>query len=80
MAGSGYSGRLCINEVLSADDDIRAAIMRNTSSSELKGLAVKNGMTTMLEDGFEKGAGERDHGRGSITSSKRIIWKRTPRR
>ncbi|HVV39077.1 MAG TPA: GspE/PulE family protein [Candidatus Paceibacterota bacterium] len=51
---SGYSGRVCINEVLAADDDIRAAIMRSASSSELKAVAVKNGMTTMLEDGFEK--------------------------
>ena len=51
---SGYSGRLCINEVLGADDDIRGAIMRSASSAELKQLAVKNGMHTMLEDGFEK--------------------------
>jgi type IV pilus assembly protein PilB len=52
--GSGYKGRLCINEVLSADDDIRDAIMRRASASELRKIAVKNGMTPMLEDGFEK--------------------------
>jgi type II secretory ATPase GspE/PulE/Tfp pilus assembly ATPase PilB-like protein len=52
--GSGYRGRVCINEVLVADDEIRAAILRKSSSSEIKKIAVKNGMTTMLEDGFEK--------------------------
>ena len=51
---SGYSGRICINEVLVADDSIREAILQKTSSSELKRLAMKNGMTTMLEDGLEK--------------------------
>jgi type IV pilus assembly protein PilB len=51
---SGYRGRLSINEVLVADDEIRDAILRKCSSSEIKKIAVKNGMTTMLEDGFEK--------------------------
>jgi type II secretory ATPase GspE/PulE/Tfp pilus assembly ATPase PilB-like protein len=57
--GSGYRGRVCINEVLVADDEIRDAILRKASSSEIKKIAVKNGMTTMIEDGFEKArAGE----------------------
>jgi type II secretory ATPase GspE/PulE/Tfp pilus assembly ATPase PilB-like protein len=51
---SGYSGRICINEVLVADDEIREAILRKASSSELRKIAIKNGMTTMLEDGFKK--------------------------
>jgi type IV pilus assembly protein PilB len=51
---SGYQGRVCINEVLAADDDIREAIMRFASATELKKIAIKNGMTTMLEDGIEK--------------------------
>jgi general secretion pathway protein E len=52
--GSGYLGRICINEVLVADDDIREAILRKASSAELKKIAVKNGMTTMVEDGVKK--------------------------
>ncbi len=52
--GSGYKGRMCINEVLAADDQIRDAIMRRASSAELRKIAIKNGMTPMLEDGFEK--------------------------
>lgn len=50
---SGYTGRICINEVLVADDEIREAILRKASASELKKIAVKNGMTTMLEDGLQ---------------------------
>jgi type IV pilus assembly protein PilB len=51
---TGYTGRLCVNEILVADTEIRDAILRKTSSVELKAIAVKNGMTTMLEDGFAK--------------------------
>jgi type IV pilus assembly protein PilB len=57
--GSGYSGRISINEVLMADDDVRNAILNRASSAEVKRIAVENGMTTMLDDGFEKArAGE----------------------
>jgi len=51
---TGYKGRLVIAEVLVADDEIRSAILRKASSNELKQIAIKNGMTTMLIDGFEK--------------------------
>ncbi|HEV7701959.1 MAG TPA: GspE/PulE family protein [Candidatus Paceibacterota bacterium] len=52
--GSGYKGRICINEVLVADNEIREAILRRAPASEIKKIAVKNGMTTMFEDGFQK--------------------------
>jgi type IV pilus assembly protein PilB len=51
---SGYLGRICINEVLIADTELREAIMRKESSATIKNIAIKNGMTTMLEDGFSK--------------------------
>jgi type II secretory ATPase GspE/PulE/Tfp pilus assembly ATPase PilB-like protein len=51
---SGYTGRLCINEVLVSDGAVREAILRKDSASEIKRIAVEGGMTTMLEDGFEK--------------------------
>lgn len=53
-AGSGYSGRIVISEVIVADNDIREAILRRASSDEIKQIAMKNGMTTMFEDGIEK--------------------------
>jgi type II secretory ATPase GspE/PulE/Tfp pilus assembly ATPase PilB-like protein len=52
--GSGYSGRLSINEVIVSDDEIKEAILRKASADEIERIAVKNGMTTMLEDGFAK--------------------------
>ena len=51
---SGYSGRISINEVLVADDDIKEAILKKSSSKGIRDLAIKNGMTTMLVDGFRK--------------------------
>jgi type II secretory ATPase GspE/PulE/Tfp pilus assembly ATPase PilB-like protein len=51
---SGYKGRISISEILVADQDIREAIMRKAPASELRSIAVTNGMTTMLEDGFAK--------------------------
>ncbi len=52
--GSGYQGRVCINEVLVADPEIREAILNKASSADIQKIAVKNGMTTMLDDGFDK--------------------------
>ncbi len=52
--GTGYRGRVVIAEILVADEEIRVAILRKASASEIKQIAVKNGMTTMLVDGFKK--------------------------
>ncbi len=52
--GTGYRGRIVIAEVLMADEEIRVAILRKASASEIKQIAIKNGMTTMLVDGFKK--------------------------
>lgn len=51
---SGYLGRICINEVLMVDNAMRDAILKKASARELRGLAIKNGMATMIDDGFEK--------------------------
>jgi len=52
--GSGYRGRISINEVLVADNEIKEAILRRASANEIKKIAIKNGMTTMFEDGLQK--------------------------
>ncbi len=52
--GSGYSGRICINEVLVADEAIRQAILKKVAASEIRNLAINLGMTAMLEDGLKK--------------------------
>jgi type IV pilus assembly protein PilB len=50
----GYKGRIVIGEVLVVDEEIRQAMLRKASASEIKELAIKNGMTTMVEDGVKK--------------------------
>ena len=52
--GSGYFGRIGIHEVLEIDDNIRKAIINKADASEIQRLAIKNGMTPMLDDGFQK--------------------------
>jgi len=52
--GSGYQGRIAIHEVMVLDNDIRDGILKKVSASELKKIAVNNGMITMTEDGVEK--------------------------
>ena len=36
------------------NDFIREAIMRRADAGEIKKIAIKNGMVTLLEDGFRK--------------------------
>ena len=52
--GSGYKGRTGIYELLLLSDELRMAINRNASSSELEAVARKDGMITLREDGEEK--------------------------
>lgn len=51
---TGYKGRLCVNEVLVANQEMREAILRRASASEIKAIAIQSGMTPMIEDGFDK--------------------------
>ena len=52
--GSGYKGRCGIFELLTVSDELRAAINRSASSSELEAIAVREGMVTLQEDGLAK--------------------------
>jgi type IV pilus assembly protein PilB len=51
---SGYRGRIGIHEVMIMDPVIQDAVLRKAHSTEIRELAVKQGMKTMVEDGFEK--------------------------
>jgi len=51
---TGYKGRLGVFEVMVIDDAIREAILRKGQASELRQLAVAQGMTSMVEDGLSK--------------------------
>jgi len=51
---SGFKGRIGLFELLVVDDPIRELIMQRTNADTLREMAVKQGMTTMLQDGFTK--------------------------
>jgi type IV pilus assembly protein PilB len=52
--GSGYSGRLCIVEVLPITDEIRPYILKSTSGDVIKKAAVETGMRPLMHDGMIK--------------------------
>ncbi|HSX10082.1 MAG TPA: GspE/PulE family protein [Candidatus Saccharimonadales bacterium] len=52
--GTGYSGRIGIYEVMEINDDIKQAIVEKKDATEIRKLAIQNGMMTMLEDGLNK--------------------------
>jgi len=51
---TGYSGRVGIHEVIIPDPEIRDAILSKNSSARIKTIAIKKGMSSMIEDGFAK--------------------------
>lgn len=51
---TGYTGRIGVYEALAVDDEIRKAIIDRLDASEIKKLAIKNGMRTMIDDGIDK--------------------------
>jgi Flp pilus assembly protein protease CpaA len=52
--GTGYKGRSGIFELLFMNDELRQAVNRNASSSELESIAEKHGMVTLKQDGKAK--------------------------
>ncbi|MDO8686635.1 MAG: GspE/PulE family protein [Candidatus Berkelbacteria bacterium] len=52
--GSGFKGRIGIFEVLEVTPSMQALISTNISEDKVKAQAIKDGMVTMLEDGFTK--------------------------
>ncbi|MEI6532818.1 MAG: ATPase, T2SS/T4P/T4SS family [Candidatus Roizmanbacteria bacterium] len=51
---TGFQGRLGLYEVLTVDEDIRQLIVKAQNSDDIRSIARKKGMTTMLEDGIQK--------------------------
>ncbi len=52
--GSGYLGRMAIHELLSVSDAVRELIVRKASASEIRRVAVDEGMRTLRQDGIQK--------------------------
>jgi general secretion pathway protein E len=53
-AHTGYSGRVGITEMLPMTDPLRSLVMKHATATELRELAVREGMLTMYEDGLRK--------------------------
>jgi len=53
-SGSGYSGRTGIFEVLVMSDTIARMVLEKRPTSEIEVQAVKEGMITLVQDGFMK--------------------------
>ncbi len=51
---TGFVGRIGIYEVLVVSPTVRDAILERASSAIIKDIAIREGMTTMFEDGFNK--------------------------
>ncbi|MBK5966618.1 type II secretion system protein GspE [Thiocystis minor] len=52
--GTGYRGRLVITEVLMMTDQIRKAVLGHATATEIRRIAVDEGMETMYQDGLRK--------------------------
>jgi type II secretory ATPase GspE/PulE/Tfp pilus assembly ATPase PilB-like protein len=52
--GSGYAGRLALHELLTAEEAMKQAISHRAPVTELRSIALQNGMRTLLQDGVIK--------------------------
>jgi type II secretory ATPase GspE/PulE/Tfp pilus assembly ATPase PilB-like protein len=52
--GSGYRGRMAVQELIQMDDALRSIVVQGGTVEEIREQAVKSGMITMREDGLEK--------------------------
>jgi general secretion pathway protein E/type IV pilus assembly protein PilB len=50
--GTGYHGRHAIFEWMDMNDEIRALVLRNASSGEIRHVAVRDGMRSLSDDGW----------------------------
>jgi general secretion pathway protein E len=53
-AHTGFYGRKGIYELLVIDEDVRRLILKNADAKEIRDVARRNGMKTLLEDGVDK--------------------------
>ena len=51
---TGYRGRIGIFEILTMSDEIRMMMTRNANTSDVRVQALKEGMTSMMNDGMHK--------------------------
>jgi type IV pilus assembly protein PilB len=52
--GTGYQGRMAIQEVMEVDSLLRSLITQGVAEKELEAAALDNGMVSLMEDGLDK--------------------------
>jgi type II secretory ATPase GspE/PulE/Tfp pilus assembly ATPase PilB-like protein len=53
-ANSGYKGRMGLHELLVGTDEMKRKIQKREPIEELRNQAMRDGMTTLLQDGIQK--------------------------
>ncbi len=53
-SSGGYAGRMGIHELLMGTDEMKKLIQNKARMDEIRNLAIKEGMTTLKQDGVEK--------------------------
>jgi type II secretory ATPase GspE/PulE/Tfp pilus assembly ATPase PilB-like protein len=53
-SGTGYAGRTALHECLEGTDEMKKVIMNKSSVENLRIQAIKDGMTTLKQDGIYK--------------------------
>ncbi|KAA0259305.1 type IV-A pilus assembly ATPase PilB [Deferribacter autotrophicus] len=53
-SGTGYKGRVALYEVMELSENIRELILRGANATEIKKMAVEEGMMTLRRSGLEK--------------------------
>ena len=53
-SGTGYRGRIAINEVLTVTEEIQRMTVERRSSDDIKRVAVEQGMRVLRQDGMKK--------------------------
>ena len=53
-AQTGYTGRICITEIMPMTDGLRSLVMKHANAADLRTEAIRAGMVSMYEDGLRK--------------------------
>lgn len=53
---SGYVDRFAVHEVIEVNEELRQLVMKRANAREIKEAAIRNGMTTMIQDALKKAA------------------------
>jgi type II secretory ATPase GspE/PulE/Tfp pilus assembly ATPase PilB-like protein len=51
---TGYRGRMAIHELLMGTDEMKKLIQMKAKMEDIRNQAIKDGMTTLKQDGIEK--------------------------